>query len=111
MIQEGYTKVCLVESRGITSLIIHPFSQYKGSMFKIPQIFSWNVVVTSPKLIEDIRKARDDELAEELVKQEKWAMVCRPKVGEMVVGGGFLGLWRRMEPATLDQPDPGAPEV
>lgn len=40
------------------------------------------------------------ELAEDLAKQkEKWAMVCRPKVGDRVVGGGFLGLWRRMEPA------------
>lgn len=24
-------------------------------------------------------------------------MVCRPKVGERVVGGGFIGLWRRMK--------------
>ncbi|KAF2476217.1 S-adenosyl-L-methionine-dependent methyltransferase [Lindgomyces ingoldianus] len=48
--------------------------------------------------------ARDDELAENLTKhQDKWAMVCRPKVGERVVGGGFLGLWRRMEPAVRDQ--------
>lgn len=44
------------------------------------------------------QKARDDELAEDLSKRdEKWVMVCRPKVGQMVVGGGFLGLWRRME--------------
>jgi len=26
-----------------------------------------------------------------------WEMVCRPKVGGRVSGGGFLGLWRRME--------------
>lgn len=46
--------------------------------------------------------ARDDELAAELGKrQEGWAMVCRPKVGERVVGGGFLGLWKRMEPIAL----------
>lgn len=25
-----------------------------------------------------------------------WAMVCRPKVGSFVSGGGFLALWRRM---------------
>jgi tRNA (adenine57-N1/adenine58-N1)-methyltransferase len=25
----------------------------------------------------------------------KWAMVCRPKVGERVVGGGFLGVFRK----------------
>lgn len=52
---------------------------------------------------EDVLKgsdARDGELAEDLAKQEdKWAMVCRPKAGSQVVGGGFLGLWRRMEKA------------
>lgn len=42
--------------------------------------------------------ARDDELADDLaLTEEKWATVCRPKAGQMVVGGGFLGLWRRME--------------
>ncbi|CAN9326543.1 unnamed protein product [Alternaria alternata] len=42
--------------------------------------------------------ARDTELAEELTKEDdKWVMVCRPKVGHQVVGGGFLGLWRRMD--------------
>ncbi|CAN9243005.1 unnamed protein product [Alternaria alternata] len=42
--------------------------------------------------------ARDTELAEELSKEDdKWVMVCRPKVGHQVVGGGFLGLWRRMD--------------
>lgn len=25
-----------------------------------------------------------------------WEMVCRPKVGERVVGGGFVGVWKRM---------------
>lgn len=46
----------------------------------------------------DEEGARDDELVEDLAKQdEKWAMVCRPKAGQQVVGGGFLGLWRRME--------------
>ena len=31
-----------------------------------------------------------------------WSMVCRPKVGERVVGGGFLGLWKKQRP--LHQP-------
>ncbi|KAH6620377.1 S-adenosyl-L-methionine-dependent methyltransferase [Boeremia exigua] len=56
------------------------------------------------------QEARDDELAETLAKEdEKWAMVCRPKAGQMVVGGGFLALWRRMErmerPKSKEQSD------
>jgi tRNA (adenine57-N1/adenine58-N1)-methyltransferase len=44
------------------------------------------------------QEARDGELAEDVAKtEEKWAMICRPKAGSMVVGGGFLALWRRME--------------
>lgn len=44
------------------------------------------------------QEARDSELAENLAKtEEKWAMVCRPKAGSTVVGGGFLAVWRRME--------------
>ncbi|KAF1366112.1 S-adenosyl-L-methionine-dependent methyltransferase [Lizonia empirigonia] len=44
------------------------------------------------------QEIRDDELAENLAKEEeRWAMVCRPKAGQMVVGGGFLALWRRMD--------------
>jgi tRNA (adenine57-N1/adenine58-N1)-methyltransferase len=47
------------------------------------------------------QEARDKELAEDLAKEEEtWRMVCRPKAGQQVVGGGFLGLWRRMEKTT-----------
>jgi tRNA (adenine57-N1/adenine58-N1)-methyltransferase len=50
--------------------------------------------------------ARDDELAKDLAQsEEKWAMVCRPKAGQQVVGGGFLGLWRRMERAPNQEQD------
>lgn len=43
---------------------------------------------------------RDEGLKHDLgKKEEKWAMVCRPKAGQEVVGGGFLALWRKMEPA------------
>ena len=46
-------------------------------------------------------EARDEELAKDLAKNsDNWAMVCRPKAGQQVVGGGFLGLWRRMEKPT-----------
>lgn len=40
--------------------------------------------------------ARDEELAQQMEKQDEWKLVCRPKVGERIVGGGFLGVWRRM---------------
>ncbi|KAF2205908.1 S-adenosyl-L-methionine-dependent methyltransferase [Delitschia confertaspora ATCC 74209] len=56
--------------------------------------------IENAKSAEEGQAARDQELAEESVKrdEERTFMVCRPKVGERVVGGGFLGLWRRMEP-------------
>jgi tRNA (adenine57-N1/adenine58-N1)-methyltransferase len=51
------------------------------------------------------QEGRDNELKEALNKQEeKHVMVCRPKAGQQVVGGGFLGLWRRME--KLDKKEP-----
>lgn len=54
--------------------------------------------------------ARDDELAKDLGQsEEKWAMVCRPKAGQQVVGGGFLALWRRMEPAPSPEQDTTKP--
>ena len=42
-------------------------------------------------------EARDVEQASDRGKQDDdFVMVCRPKVGERVVGGGFLGMWRKM---------------
>ncbi|KAK4636203.1 tRNA (adenine(58)-N(1))-methyltransferase TrmI [Fulvia fulva] len=26
---------------------------------------------------------------------DKWSMVCRPKVGDRITGGGFLGVWKK----------------
>lgn len=54
--------------------------------------------------------ARDDELARDLAQtEEKWAMICRPKAGQQVVGGGFLGLWRRMERTASQESDTTTP--
>lgn len=42
---------------------------------------------------------RDEEqMAADKVKSNRnngWSMVCRPKVGDRVVGGGFLGVWKK----------------
>lgn len=27
----------------------------------------------------------------------RWHMVCRPKVGERIIGGGFVGVWERIK--------------
>lgn len=43
-------------------------------------------------------ETRDEEAAQVLARQEaSWKMVCRPKVGYRVSGGGFLGVWRKMK--------------
>lgn len=40
---------------------------------------------------------RDQEQAQALASHdEDWTMICRPKVGGMISGGGFLGVWKRM---------------
>ncbi len=49
---------------------------------------------------------RDSSLGVSESTESGWEMVCRPKVGVRVSGGGFLGLWRRMEPY---QPDTTSP--
>lgn len=44
---------------------------------------------------------RDEEQARTLDDQEIGReMICRPKVGEMVTGGGFLGVWKKMRDRT-----------
>ncbi|KAF2837898.1 hypothetical protein M501DRAFT_1006398 [Patellaria atrata CBS 101060] len=43
-------------------------------------------------------------------RDENWSMVCRPKVGERIVGGGFLALWRKMREAPIDGPVAAIPE-
>ena len=39
-----------------------------------------------------LEPATNDESAEE---HRPWSIVCRPKVGDRIVGGGFLGVWKR----------------
>jgi hypothetical protein len=37
--------------------------QFKGAPFKLPKFKRWLVVVSSHKLVEELRKAGDDELS------------------------------------------------
>ncbi|EPS33655.1 hypothetical protein PDE_08617 [Penicillium oxalicum 114-2] len=52
----------------------------------------------STEQIEEL-DAKPDEVVhpETPLKGEEPVMVCRPKVGIRTVGGGFIGLWRRIE--------------
>lgn len=34
---------------------------------------------------------------DESLKEEEGVLVCRPMVGLRIVGGGFVGIWRRIE--------------
>ena len=53
--------------------------------------------------VEPSNKYIESESGESLTSEPKaegngdpgLTIVCRPKVGEMVVGGGFLGIWKR----------------
>jgi hypothetical protein len=46
----------------VTALKCHML-QFKGKVFKVATLDKWVVVVCSPKLIDELRKAPDDELS------------------------------------------------
>lgn len=41
-------------------------------------------------------EGQDLEVARAQDTSEGWEMICRPRVGARIVGGGFLGIWRKM---------------
>ncbi|TCD62555.1 hypothetical protein EIP91_006733 [Steccherinum ochraceum] len=45
------------------TLLQRGYDKYKGKTFKVPEIFRWHVFVTSKVLVEELRKANDDELS------------------------------------------------
>jgi len=49
--------------------------QYRGSIFKIPMLTQWMVVVTGPQMIEDVRRASDDQLSSKDALAE---VICHP---------------------------------
>lgn len=50
---------------------------------------------TSPEQYEHDVLASTALRSSDCARKEERVMVCRPKVGERVIGGGFVGLWRR----------------
>ncbi len=45
---------------------------------------------------EDESSQASDDGATPAKPDDGWTLVCRPKVGDRIIGGGFLGLWKRM---------------
>ncbi|KAI7540611.1 hypothetical protein KC317_g17147, partial [Hortaea werneckii] len=45
--------------------------------------------------VQEPRMSDGREGADEGAKDEGWKMVCRPKVGDSIVGGGFLGIFEK----------------
>ncbi|RAQ50743.1 tRNA (adenine-N(1)-)-methyltransferase [Aspergillus flavus] len=65
---------------------------------------SWNESSEpSEGAVQQDREALDEgsvesvSVPEEAPKEEDSVLVCRPKVGSRIVGGGFVGIWRRIE--------------
>jgi tRNA (adenine57-N1/adenine58-N1)-methyltransferase catalytic subunit len=46
---------------------------------------------------ERILESKDAASVQRPAAEDGWEMVCRPKVGIRVIGGGFIALWRKME--------------
>ena len=62
MVQEGYEQVSVLMSSCSVGHL-PPLRQYHGAIFKVPMMTQWMIVVASPQLIDDIRRASDDQLS------------------------------------------------
>ena len=67
----------------------------------------WDVRPVKPRAVlkaQEAAKAAEEEATSAMdntteslpAKDEGWELVCRPKVGIRVAGGGFLGLWKKI---------------
>ena len=59
-----------------------------------------NVTDAVQSEVQEGQSGHDEVAAEELRARVNddfgWEMVCRPKVGDRVIGGGFVGLWKKL---------------
>lgn len=62
MVQEGYDKAC---GTLVSSGSSQPYRtlQYKGLPFKLANFDKWIVIISGPKLVEELRQAPDDTLS------------------------------------------------
>jgi hypothetical protein len=56
------TRFAIFLSNEVVLLIFHA-SQHYGTAFRIPMISKWMIVVSGPQMIDDIRRATDDQVS------------------------------------------------
>ena len=52
--------------------------KYYGSAFKVPSLQNWTVVVTGPQMLDDIRKASDDQISFDAAALEVSFKILKP---------------------------------
>ena len=61
IVQKGYDQACGLRQQ--SEKYAHVSSQYKGNVFKVPTFSGWLVIASGPEMVDDIRKANDDQLS------------------------------------------------
>lgn len=62
-----------------------------------PASWSPSVETDSDEALESAEEATEILATQVPSKEDEMVMVCRPKVGLRTMGGGFVGIWRRIE--------------
>lgn len=64
VVQRGADKVCDLDACTVPYLNFNPrTTQYRHSIFKIPEFGRWKVVVSGSKFIEELRRAPEEMLS------------------------------------------------
>ncbi|KAK4547026.1 hypothetical protein LTR36_001247 [Oleoguttula mirabilis] len=82
---------------------VRPRASLKAASMPVPACIEGESVVGAAVAAEDsgVELSRDEEPqvagpSTETEGKNEWKMVCRPKVGDAIVGGGFLGVFRKL---------------
>ena len=78
-------------SRAEAARVLEPFTE---------EIADHNSVAIASLDIEDQSKESAPNIPDDCgtkTEDAGWEMICRPKVGERLIGGGFLGVWKKMK--------------
>lgn len=63
--------------------------------------------LSDPQKSEDGLIAEEEERVEDAEGGSEPVMVCRPKVGKLTIGGGFVGVWRKSESVNVNDAEVG----